>query len=389
MESRLEYTVDMEFFNSFMQWLVALVVGIVAWIVLAGSAFGPQIVVQAPTPSSPAKQNTAPTSTTTSTTTVKKTPAPTQTKTPAPVPASPPAGQAAPSSPPLVITNDIIAQTNTQTRPSLVNILCNFRTTNTSSYISGSGLMVDPHGVVLTNAHVAQFFLLQNRPGPSTTSCTVRTGSPATAAYTAQLLYLPPLWISANASKILSASPTGTGERDYAFLYITGPAPSAPPLPASFPALALSTESPKQNAPVLLAGYPAGFLDANGVNGNLYISSAVSAIQKLYTFDSASSVDLVSLGGTVVSQSGSSGGAVINLANNKLVALIATESEGTTTASRDLRALTLAYINRNLAADGKGSIATLLSGDLLKVSQDFNATIAPALTKQLVAAIEK
>ncbi|MDO8548380.1 MAG: serine protease, partial [bacterium] len=274
----------MEFFNSFLQWLVALIVGAVTWIVLAGSAFGPQIVTQAPVPLPPPKQNVASTSPTTATTTsIKKTGVPTQTKTPAPVPPPPLAGQAAPSSPPVVITNDLIAQVNTQTRPSLVNILCNLRTANTSSYISGSGLLVDPRGVVLTNAHVAQFFLLQKNPAPNTTSCTVRTGSPAVAAYTAQLLYLPPLWIAANVSQILSASPLGTGERDYALLYITGATQFASPLPSSFPALVLSIESPKQNDPVLLAGYPAGFLDANGVQKSLYISSAVSAIEQLYT----------------------------------------------------------------------------------------------------------
>lgn len=379
----------MEFFNSFLQWLAALVVGVVTWIVLAGSAFGPQIVTQAPVPSTPAKQNVASSSPTTATTTVKKTPAKTQTKTPAPVPASPlPQTPALSTPPPVVITNEIIAQTNTQTRASLVNILCSFHTVNTSSYISGSGLIIDPHGVVLTNAHIAQFFLLQNNPGPDTSSCTVRTGSPATDTYHATLLYLPPIWIGQNAPQILSASATGTGERDYAFLYITGPTQFAPPLPSSFTALSLSIESPKQNDPVLLAGYPAGFLDANGVQRSLYVSSAVSAIQQLYTFSNPREVDVVSLGGTAVAQSGSSGGAVINLLTGKLVGLIATESEGTTTASRDLRAITLSYINTSLNADGKGSIASLLSGDLLKTSQDFNTNVAPALTKQLVAAIK-
>ena len=249
--------------------------------------------------------------------------------------------------------------------------------------------MIDPRGVILTNAHVAQFFLLQNSPGPDTASCTIRSGSPAVPAYTASLIYIPPQWVNDNASQILSNHATGTGERDYAFLYITGPVQFAPALPSPFPALSISGDAPTQNEPVLLAGYPAGFLDATGIQRSLYISSAVSAIGQLYTFSNPHEIDLVSLGGTVVSQSGSSGGAVVDLATAKLVGLIATESEGTTTASRDLRAITLSYINKSLQTDGKGGIAPLLSGDLLKTAQDFNATVAPALTKELIAGIEK
>jgi hypothetical protein len=382
----------MDFFNSFLLAIGKLVLGVIMWLTFAIGGLSNTVVIKNPLPVAPVQKIATssiaipPAASGTATTTPKKTAPLPKEKTPIPLPQ--PVAPIIPQ-PPVVITNDSIAQTNTETRLSVVNILCNFRTTNTSSYISGSGLMVDSRGVVLTNAHVAQFFLLQNYPYPGSTSCTVRTGSPATPAYTATLLYLPPMWIQNNASQILSNDAMGTGERDYAFLYITGPAQFAPTLPSSFSSLAFSIESPKQNDPVLLAGYPAGFLDASGVQRSLYISSAVSTIQQLYTFNSPTEVDVVSLGGTVISQSGSSGGAVINLASNKLVGLIATESTGTTTASRDLRAITLSYINTSLTADGKGGIALLLSGDLLKISQDFSANVAPALTKQLISAIEK
>lgn len=367
-----------------MHALGTAVLGVATWLTIIIGSFGAHVAIKnTPIPAPPQKvTQSLPVSTTGASTTKSAATTPKK-KTPTPLPQTP-----APSAPP-IITNEIIAQTNTQTRLSLVNILCNFHTNNTSSYISGSGLMVDSRGVVLTNAHVAQFFLLQDYPHASSTSCTVRTGNPAIPTYSAALLYLPPLWIENNASQILSDSATGTGERDYAFLYIAGPTQFAPPLPSSFPALSLSTENPKQNDPVLLVGYPAGFLDANGIQRNLYVSSAVSAIQKLYAFLTTDHVDLISLGGTAVSQSGSSGGAVINLTSGKLVGLIATESEGTTTASRDLRAITLLHIDRSLKEDGKGGIAALLFGNLLKTSQDFNATIAPGLTKQLVVAIEK
>ena len=309
-----------------------------------------------------------------------------------PAPASPPVTTVVPAAPapaPVAITADLIADTNTKTRPSLVNILCSFHTAHTASYISGSGLIIDPRGVVLTNAHVAEYFLLQNYPSAGSSSCAVRIGNPATAAYQATLLYLPPAWIASNASQILSNQPMGTGERDYAFLYITGPAQYAPALPPIFPSLTFSTANPTLNDPVLLAGYPAGFLDANEVQHSLYISSAVSSIHDIFTYASPHDIDLVSLGGTAISQSGSSGGAVISLSSGKLVGLISTESEGTTTASRDLNAITLSYINRNLESDGRGGIAGLLSGDVSVAAQKFNTDTAPTLTKELTGSIDK
>ncbi len=368
----------MEFFNSFIHALIEVLVSAGMWVTLTLGTLGINVVVKnnlpIPAVKVPITVSTTTVATTTATTTPKSVATlPVTKKDPAPVPQTPsPITQ-----PPVVITDDIISQTNALARASLVNILCTFRTANTSSYISGSGVVVDSRGVILTNAHVAQFFLLRNYISPGSTSCVIRNGSPATAQYQATLLYLPPAWIKNNASQIISQQATGTGERDYAFLYITGPSQFAPPLPSSFPALNISIANPKQDAPVLLAGYPAGFLDGNEIQRNLYISSAVSKIGGLYTFNSASHVDVISLGGTVVSQSGSSGGAVINLENGNLVGLIATESEGTTTASRDLRAITMSHINSSLQEDGKLSIASLLSGDLAKIAQDFNTNTAP------------
>jgi len=379
----------MEFFNSFIHALVVAIVGLGMWVTLTLGTLSSNIVVvknnlSVPNTNTPTATSTAAATNTTTTTPKKVVALPVTKKDPTPVPQTPPPAAQAP----IVITDDIISQANASARAALVNILCTFRTANTSSYISGSGVIVDPRGVILTNAHVAQFFLLQNYISPGSTSCVIRAGSPAVAQYQATLLYLPPKWIATNASQIISQQATGTGERDYAFLYITGPSQFGPALPSSSPALNISIANPKQGDPVLLAGYPAGFLDGNEIQRNLYVSSAVSKIGQLYTFDSATHVDVVSLGGTVVSQSGSSGGAVINLATGNLAGLIATESEGTTTASRDLRAITMSHINSSLQEDGKGSIVSLLSGDLAAIAKEFNTDAAPALTKQLVDAIE-
>ncbi|HEX2615611.1 MAG TPA: hypothetical protein VHL10_08955, partial [Nitrososphaera sp.] len=99
-------------------------------------------------------------------------------------------------------------------------------------------------------------------------------------------------------------------------------------------------------------------------------------------------VDVISLGGTVVSQGGSSGGAVVRTYDGKLAGIVATATAGETTAERDLRAITIGYINRNLFDVGKGGIVEFLSGDLQKLAADFASTLFIEEKKKLVEAIE-
>jgi len=273
-------------------------------------------------------------------------------------------------------------QLNTIARASLVNVLCTTGSGGSFNPISGSGVIIDSRGIILTNAHVGQYFLLKDYPTTNNISCVIRVGSPAQTRYTAQLLYLPPAWINANASKIKQDSPTGTGENDYAFLLITGTTDPDGTLPSSFPALPMDGADPQVGAHMLLAAYPAGFLGGISITLNLYITSAVATVGEVYTFADQANTDLFSLGGTIVSQSGSSGGAVVSL-QGKLQGLIATEIPGDTTSMRDLRAITIAHINRSLIAAGLGGIISLLSQDAASFSANFYKNTAPAETKAL------
>jgi hypothetical protein len=273
---------------------------------------------------------------------------------------------------PLVTPEEV----NILARASIVNILCISQAAGNVRSISGSGVIVDSRGVILTNAHIGQYFLLRDYPTKNAVDCTIRTGSPASPMYRAALLYLPPAWVSENASQIVAEQGTGTGENDYAFLRITSTTNPAGTLPKSFTNMAMSGLYPETGDSVLVAGYPAGFLDAQTIEKNLYATTAFTQIGQLYTFDTANHIDVVSLGGTVVSQGGSSGGAVVRTYDGKLTGLIATATSGETTATRDLRAITVAYLDRSLYDAGQGGIAEFLLKDLTVLETNFAPTFA-------------
>ncbi len=280
---------------------------------------------------------------------------------------------------------------NAVARGATVNILCLTAGSAAFGPISASGVVVDERGVILTNAHVGQYFLLKDYPTPNFVDCTVRTGSPAQPTYKAKLLFLPPRWIMNNADKIDDEAPRGNGEHDYALLLISSTT-SGGPVPTPLPYLPLVSTAPQSGSPALLAGYPAGFLGGATILKELYATSANATVGTVYTYD-ATTADLFSIGGTVVAQQGASGGAVavVNAASASKVALaglIVTSSEAAETANRDLRALSTEYIIRDFATERGIALGDYLTRDLAAEQQVFMQSTAPSLTAALVDVLE-
>ncbi len=271
-------------------------------------------------------------------------------------------------------------QINTDTAKTLVNILCSQQAVGAVTPITGSGVIIDPRGVVITNAHVAQFFLLKDYPVENGLKCILRTGSPARHTYTAELLYIPPEWINLHASDITKSEPKGTGEHDYAFLRITGRTDPNLKLSTKLPFVSIDTNNMgiSTGDNVLAAAYPAGFLGGISIQRDLYSVSSIATVGELFTFVE-NTIDLISIGGTVVSQRGSSGGAVVS-DKNKLIGIIVTSTQADTTAERDLRAITTGYINNALIENAGTTIEGLLFGDIALKAKLFNMGTAKVLT---------
>ncbi|TSC83710.1 MAG: hypothetical protein G01um101417_444 [Parcubacteria group bacterium Gr01-1014_17] len=279
---------------------------------------------------------------------------------------------------------------NDKTRGALANILCVSKNGDIFKPLSGSGVFIDPRGVILTNAHVAQYLLLTG--GGETSNlldCTIRIGNPAANRYRAEILFISPRWIADNAKNLLEESPKERGENDYALLVITDTTNPSAQLPSSFPFIPLREkllEVATKDA-FLVAGYPAGFLGGIVVQNNLYSASAFATIQSRYTLGE-DTLDMVGLGGNPLAQKGASGGALVDSAG-ELAGLITTAIVEGNTDARDVRALTTDYIARAFKEEAGFPLYELKNANLTSLSQQFNTQITPALRKKLTDVLNK
>jgi hypothetical protein len=274
-------------------------------------------------------------------------------------------------------------------RESLVNVYCTLRTTKRNVPLTASGVVIDPRGVVLTNAHVAQYVLLKDFVSKDAIKCSIRTGSPAVAKYEAKILYISPEWIERHAEDILSSAPEGTGRDDYAFLLIGESLDDEETRPDSFEFTTptLTEELLLPGAPILLGAYPAGIFDPLSIEKVLYAQTLKTTIKKLLTFDKKN-VDLISTGGTYLSQTGSSGGAVLDK-NGFLAGIFVTSTQKEDFEERDLRAITMTHINRSLREYAGLTIPGLLAGEVEKVAREFDEDISPILAEILLEEIDR
>lgn len=274
-----------------------------------------------------------------------------------------------------------VEELNEKARASLVNIVC-YTGTGDVRPITGSGTVIGERGVILTNAHVAQYLLL-TETGKVNLQCLVRAGAPARDAWKVKVLYIPPVWVEKNAKDLTLDRPKGTGESDYALLYITESV-NGSPLPSSFSALQPDTREGIgfTDDAVMAASYPAEFLKSGSARSELYPLTSIAVIKKLLTLGSGS-IDLISVGGVPGAQSGSSGGPIVN-PWGYVVGVITTTSEGATTAERDLHALSMYYVDRDIKAQSGFGLNEYIFGNAAELAADFNAREVSRLQQLLL-----
>lgn len=250
----------------------------------------------------------------------------------------------------------------------LVNILCSSTGSALKKSISGSGVIIDSRGIILTVAHVGHYFLLEDYPETGSSDCIIRTGSPAKNAYDAKLIYVSPEWVRDNASALAQSAPRGNGENDFAFLAITESITSRK-LPASFTAVPLSIEETDEGDRVGIGSYGAEFLTGKQIVSSLYPIIDDGDVANVYTY-SGSTIDVISVLGSKAAQSGSSGGGVVNT-DGRFVGLISTSSLGGSTAQRTFYAITPDHMRTSFRADTGKNLDSYLRGNLETLIEAF------------------
>ncbi len=263
----------------------------------------------------------------------------------------------------------------------LVNIFCQYKTDTYIRTTTGTGFFINQKGVILTNAHVAQFLLLKNTEGVvNDVECVIRTGDPATPQYEADLLYISPKWVFDNSEVITEEAPRGTGERDYALLYVARTLDRAP-LPTTFPAISVSTALLArgiERTTVTTAGYPAEALFRYGADAKLTPVVAETILGVLYTFGS-NYADLFSISDSPVGEQGASGGPVVTNNTGDVIGLIVTKGDPATEGEHSLRALTLSYIDRTIIEETGYSLIENTQGDVALRGAIFKKAMVPFL----------
>ncbi len=232
-------------------------------------------------------------------------------------------------------------------RAATINIYCTAPRGGQIAHYSGSGVIIDPSGIILTNAHVAEHVLLE-QAGRAT--CFIRTGSPASNSYKAKVVYLPDAWIEANKFNLQSMTLTGTGENDYAVLMITSRV-SKTAYDIPLPYLAPDTSGASVGSSITIAGYPILSQSVSILTSGLYVLAQPSSITRVSGYDGVSA-DVINTGSTNLAEHGTSGGAIVG-SGGTLIGLIDSAVVDPQTGRNAVQGITLSYINRSLQSHGK------------------------------------
>ncbi len=303
---------------------------------------------------------------------------------PLPLPTAPPITPTSPANPtptpapvtPPAPTVDAKLSDEALLKGAVVNIICLPGGGLRGS--SGSGVVVDSRGIILTVAHVAQNFLLRDYPTKGAGTCYIRTGSPAANAYAADLIFISPQWLSENEATFLKSNPAGTGEHDFAFLAITRTITSKP-LPSRFTYIPLSPSGTdiEERDQVGTGSYAAEFLTSSQIRSALYPTIKFAKIEDVYTFG-RNTTDIFSVAAGSAAQEGSSGGAVMN-SEDRLIGLISTRTAKPDLALRSMQAITMDHIRRSFRNDMGADLDSYLKGDLPTLVSNFKGTAASLL----------
>lgn len=252
----------------------------------------------------------------------------------------------------------------TNSQQSTVNIFCISTKGNMVSISTGSGIILTDNGIILTNSHVAENFLVPNK------DCSIRQGEIAIDKYKASLIYINENWLQKNAGVIFTKSSRGTGENDFALLSINSKNDNTN-INSNIQHTNINSKeltSQNINDKILVAGYPAGTLGALSLRKYLTFLADVINISNVYTIDGIH-IDVLETGITKVGQHGSSGGGIFDVKNNLIGLIVSINDES---GNSKINALTTTYISRVMKNDTGKNLEEFINTDKEILLSDFS-----------------
>lgn len=243
-----------------------------------------------------------------------------------------------------------------------VNLACVRKEGSALRITSGSGVVVSPDGLIMTDAHVAYYFLL----GEDGVGCSITHPSFPIFGYPGQVVYISPDWVRQNRQAIGSSHTTATGEEDYAFVaFAPG---SAPTSIGKLAYASVSTSEPvaETGDKVTVAGYPGSAATPEGYGSSSRLKVDEVNLEDVDSF-SKKTADILQTGITEVAASGSSGGGAFK--DGKLIGLTVTIYP--LGSGYGINSLSTAWIDRDLRADANVSIADLIGEDPNEAAESF------------------
>ena len=144
----------------------------------------------------------------------------------------------------------------------------------------------------------------------------------------------------------------------------------------------MAVKAPVVSSSIVIASYAAQFIASSQISSDLFPTVVYGSIKDVFTFGT-NTPDLISLGGTVAAQEGSSGGGVAD-ENGNLVGTITTSTVTGDTSTRSLNAISASYIRADYASETGKSLDSLLAESPSAAVDNFASQI-PELEATITA----
>lgn len=277
-----------------------------------------------------------------------------------------------------------ILKTASVPEQAVVNIFCSQKivangvVTNKRRTITGSGILINEDGTVLTNAHVAQFPLLSEK-NPNIT-CLARYGNPAAGTIGMKVAFISPEWIKEYGKHINTEGAAQTGKSDFALLKLNLDNLTKTQRSALSP-ISTTRSLPGVGEIIYSLSYPANILGTNGVNSALPQQKEALNVNRLYSVGVTPN-DVIETTASTAGQRGSSGGGILNK-DGQLIGTITTIVNSSTPSKTLIRAMSLDHTDAELTRFSNINLAKVITYGSADVSKAFDTQYREYLTSLL------